>query len=107
MGVVRVNTRHRMYLAQSQRKIGVKCSSRTIRGQKSKLSDRHAELGAVKGKPGLLRPAHCSLYLLCSQERERKKLIALFFFSFSLQHGYPPYYILSASVEGPQVKILL
>ena len=60
-----------------------------------------------KQKLEMLRPAHCSLYLLCSQERERKKLIALFFFSFSLQHGYPPYYILSASVEGPQVKTLL
>ena len=55
----------------------------------------------------MFRPVHCSLYRLCSQERERKKLIPLFFFSFSLQHGYPPYSILSASVEGPQMKILL
>ena len=55
----------------------------------------------------MFRPVHCSLYHLCSQERERKKLIPLFFFSFSLQHGYPQYSILSASVEGPQMKILL
>ena len=26
----------------------------------------------------MFRPDHCSLYLLCSQERERKKLISLF-----------------------------
>ena len=31
----------------------------------------------------MFRPAHCSLYLLCSQEREREKLIPLF--PFSLQ----------------------
>ena len=33
----------------------------------------------------MFSPAHCSLYLLCSQERERKKNSFLFF-SFSLQH---------------------
>jgi hypothetical protein len=43
-------------------------------GQKSKLTYRHAELGAVKVKnKGMFRPAHCSFYLLLSQERERKK----------------------------------
>ena len=74
-----------MYLAQSQRKIGVKCSSCRVRGQKCKLSHRHSELGSVKGKKklGMFRPAHCSLYTLCPQEREREKLIPLF--SFSLQ----------------------
>ena len=49
-GVVMVHTRYRMYLAQSQRKIDVKCSSCGVRGQKSKLHYRHAELGAVKVK---------------------------------------------------------
>ena len=42
-------------------------------GQKSKLRYRHAEIRAVKVKKlGMLRPDHCVLYLLCSQERERK-----------------------------------
>ena len=49
-----------------------------------KQTYRHSELGAVKVKKlGLFRPAHFSLYILSSQERERKKLIPLF--SFSLQ----------------------
>ena len=51
-------------------------------GGKSKPMYRHAELGAVKvknKKPGMFRPAHCSFYLLCSQERERKHLFPLFF----------------------------
>ena len=54
-----------------QRIIGVKCNSCRIRGLKSKLSCRHAELGAVKIKKklGMFRPAHCSVYLVCSQER--------------------------------------
>ena len=62
------------------------CSSFRIRGQKSKFSYRHSELGIVKveKKLGIFRPVHCSLYLLCSQEREREKLIPLL--SFSLQH---------------------
>ena len=52
--------------------------------QKSKVSYRHAELEAVKVQTlGMCRPAHCSLYHLCSQEREREKLIPLF--PFSLQ----------------------
>ena len=50
-----------------------------IRGQKSKLSYRHAEVEAVKAKTlRMFRPAHCSFYLLCSQEREREKPVALF-----------------------------
>ena len=49
-GVVRINTRYGMYLAQSQRKRGAKCSSCRGAGQKSKLSYRHSELGAVKVK---------------------------------------------------------
>ena len=47
-GVVRVNTRYRMYLAQSQRITGSKCSSCRVRGQKSKLIYRHSELGELK-----------------------------------------------------------
>ena len=59
----------------------VNCSSCRVRGQKSKLNYRHAELEEVKVKiPGMFRPADCSLHLLCSQERERKKLNPLFFF---------------------------
>ena len=53
-------------------------------GQKSKLTYRHAELGAVKVKnKGMFRPAHCSFYLLCSQER--KESISFLFFSSPLQ----------------------
>ena len=36
-------------------------------------------LGAVKENLGGIRPAHCPLYLLCSQEREGEKLVLLFF----------------------------
>ena len=65
---------------QREEIIAVKCSSYRG-GRKSKLSYRHAELGAVKVKKlEMFRPAHCSLYLLCSQGRERKKLIPLFHF---------------------------
>ena len=65
-------------------------------GQKSKLSYRHSELGAIKifKKLGMFRPAHRSLYILCSQEREREKFIPLF--SFSLLH----YDIISFELPG-------
>ena len=71
-------------------KIVVKCSSCRARVQKSKLSYRHSELGAVKVKKKKkklrgFRPAACSLYLLCSQEREREKLIL--FFPFHCNKG--------------------
>ena len=68
-------------------KIVVKCSSCRARVPKGKLSYRRSELGAVKAKKklGMFKAAHCSLNLLCSQEREREKLIPLF--SFSLQQG--------------------
>ena len=74
----------------SNRGKNVNCSSCRVRGQKSKLSYRHSELGAVKWKKklGMFRPARCSLYLLCSQEREREKLIPLF--SFLLQQSHMP-----------------
>ena len=35
-----------------------------------------------KKKKGRFRSAHCFLYLLCSQEGEREKLISLFFIPF-------------------------
>ena len=66
-------------------------SSFRVRGQNSKLSYRHSELGEVKvnnnnQKLGMFSPAHSSLYILCPQEREREKPIPLFFpFPFSLQ----------------------
>ena len=68
-------------------------SSCRVREQKSKLSYRHVELGAVKEKKkkkqlGMFRPAHTFLYLFCSWEREREKLIPLF--SFSLQQAGRP-----------------
>ena len=46
-------------------------------------------------KIGMHRPAHCSLYLLCSQERKEKKLTPLFFFLFTATNSpiilFPPY----------------
>ena len=44
----------------------------------------------------MLRPAHCSLYLLCSQERKEKK--SLFFFPFSLQQI--PCHFISSVING-------
>ena len=76
-----------MYSVESQRK-NVNYSSFRFREQKSKLSYKHAELETVKvkkKKKGIFGPAHCSLRLLRSQERESEKLIPLFFF-FSLQY---------------------
>ena len=78
-----------MYLIQSQSKICVKYSSCRVSGQKSKLGYRYTDIGTIKVKTetekeriklGIFGPAHCSLYLFCSQERERKKLIPLLFF---------------------------
>ena len=86
-GVVRINTRKGVYLAKSQGKRGVKCSSCRDRGQKSNLSYRHAKLEAVKVKKkkklGMFQACSLFSYILYSQEREREKLIPLF--SFSLQ----------------------
>ena len=42
----------------------------------------------------MLRPAHCSVYLLCSQERRKK---THFFFSFSLQQIPLSFYFLHMS----------
>ena len=44
----------------------------------------------------MLRPAHCSVYLLCSQER-RKKTHFFFFFPFSLQQIPLSFYFLHMS----------
>ena len=92
-----------MYLAYRKSKIGTTCSFCRVRGQKSKLSFRHAKLGAVKVKKKrkleIFRPAHCSLYLLWSQERERKKLISLFFLFTATEVEY-----LAAERAGPQWK---
>ena len=67
----------------------MKYSSCRVSGQKSKLGYRYTDIGTIKVKTetekeriklGIFGPAHCSLYLFCSQERERKKLIPLLFF---------------------------
>ena len=61
-------------------------SSYRVRGQKSKLSYRHSELGAVKVKTKNYKCSgltHCSVYHLCSQERERIKLNSSLFLSTS------------------------
>ena len=58
------------------------CSSCRIRGQKSKLSYRHAELGAVKVKKKQLRIfrlAHCSLYFFFVLKKGKEKNSVLFF----------------------------
>ena len=43
----------------------------------------------------MLRPAHCSLYLLCSQERKEKNSL---FFPFSLQQI--PCHFISSVING-------
>ena len=47
----------------------------------------------------MLRPAHSSLYLLCSAERERKKLIPVFFFSLFASMGYLVFFNLSRTFD--------
>ena len=55
--------------------------------EKANFSYRHAEFRAVKvekqktKKLGMIRPAHCSLSLLYSQERERKTHSSVFLFT--------------------------
>ena len=68
----------------------MKCSSCKVRGQKSKLSYRHADLGAVKVKKKERKKERkkrnvqaCSLFSLFSLllgKVKRKKLVPLFFF---------------------------
>ena len=84
-GVVRINTRNRMYLAQSQKKIDMKCGSCRAKGQKSKLSHRHAESGAVKVKKKKKKNQECSgllivlsIFFVLTKGKE-KNLIFLFF----------------------------
>ena len=56
-----------------------------LEGKANLLTDM--QLGAVTVKKneklGASRPAHCSLYLLCPQERERKKPHSSFFFLYT------------------------
>ena len=83
-GVVRVNTRYRMYSAESQRK-NMNCSSFRFRGQKSKFSYKHAELETVKVKKkkkeysGLLT-VHFVFFVL--RKGNEKNLFVFFFFPF-------------------------
>ena len=42
-------------------------------------------------KLGIFRPAHCSLYRLCSQERERKKQLISLFFHVTAKHPSPSF----------------
>ena len=82
-----------MYLVQSQSKIGVKCSSCRVRGQKSKLNYRYAEIGTIKVKTktekerknqeylGLL--SLLFIFFVLKKGKEKKKN-SLLFFSFSL-----------------------
>ena len=64
-----------------------RCSSWRVRGQKSKVTYRHAELEQLKfkkkkNKLGMFRPAHSSL---CCQKKKRKKkkIHSSFFFFFT------------------------
>ena len=80
-------TRGRGCCEGKQRIVGAICNSCRVRGQKSKLSYRYAELGAVKVKKKKTRIVQVfSLFSLssCPQERKRKKLLP--FLYFSLQH---------------------
>ena len=60
---------------------------------------------------GMFRLAHCSLYLLCSQKKERKKSFLFFFFSFPLQHPHPeaapPYLVAEPRHPGPPTSLVL
>ena len=82
--VKRRATRGRGGCKGKQRLIGVIWNSCRVRGQKSKLSYRYAEVGTGKKKKklGMFRSSHCSLYLLVL--RKEKELIP--FLYFSLQH---------------------
>ena len=79
-----------MYLAKSQGKRDVKCGSCRVRGQKSKVSYRHAELGAVrvkKKKLGLFRPARCSLIFFVLRKGKEKN--SFLFFPFHCNRSAP------------------
>ena len=62
------------------------CGSCRVRGQKSKLSYRHAELGAVKGKTNKQKNRNvqaCSLFCLSSLfSGKRKEKNSFLFFPF-------------------------
>ena len=77
-----------MYLAQSPRKTGAKCSSCRVRGQR--LSYRHSELGAkLEKKKARNVQAYCSLFSLFSlfSGKGKRKKKSILFFSFSLQQN--------------------
>ena len=121
--LLRASTYTRMYFMQSQRKIAqllqsqgaekqTKLQTFRVRGEKSKLVYRHAELGAVKVRKNnnnnktIFRPSHYSLYVLCSQERERKnktnktKKLTPFIYLFIAtptghQYSEPPVHLLA------------
>ena len=68
-----------------------RCSSWRVRGQKSKVTYRHAELEQLKfkKKKKTRNVQACSLFsLLSEKEKEKEKNSLLFFFSFSLQQIY-------------------
>ena len=49
----------------------------------------------------MFRAAHCSLYLLCSQEAEREKLISFFFFFFYFLLQQIPLFPLFTATQVP------
>ena len=59
------------------------CSSCRVRGQKNKLTDMQVlHILQLKKKLGKFRPTRSSLYLLCSQEKEKNSFL---FFPFHCQ----------------------
>ena len=80
-----LHNREWMYLTQSQKKIGVKCSSCRVRVQNSKFSYRHSELGAIKvnknkkAKLGIFRPARCSIFFILRKGKEKNSFLFFFF----------------------------
>ena len=70
-------------------------SSCRVREQKSKLSYRHVELGAVKAKKnknkkqlGMFRPAHTSLSILFLGKRKRKTHSSFFLFTATSRQAF-------------------
>ena len=68
-------------------------SSCRVREQKSKLSYRHVELGAVKEKKkkkqlGMFRPAHTSLSILFLGKRKRKTHSSFFLFTATSRQAF-------------------
>ena len=89
-----------MYLAQSQ----VKCDSCRVRVQKSKLSYRHSEPGAVKVKQTRNVQA-CSLFFIFFALRAVKKKNSFLFFPFHCTIP-PSVYSLLTMEEGKYVILV-